>query len=144
MKRFAWGICYSTSKCRSADIVLETLETFSETCLVCVFQARVSWLVYCITLKIYSSLEQGRVHMDPWHGWSLDRFTTSSIGSNISTTWKSWWKMPHMSLCSLGCWEIFLVPSQTTSDSQLTSFPRKYRLFLLQEIIQTSSSGSAL
>ena len=53
--------------------------------------------------------------MNHWHDWSFERCTTFSRGSSISTTSKCWWKMARKSLCSLAYWEIFLVPTQSTS-----------------------------
>lgn len=32
MRKFTWGIFYSSAKCHSADVVLGTLEAISETC----------------------------------------------------------------------------------------------------------------
>lgn len=113
MIQFAQGICCSTSKCCSADTVLETLKKFSETWLFWGFRAQVSWHVFCVPLKTSSSLGTERGLYKSLECWNSERCTTSSSGSSISTTIKCWWKMPLISLCSLTYWEMFLFPTQT-------------------------------
>lgn len=91
-------IYYSTSKCLNADIVLELLKIFSETCLFWLFQAQILWLGCCVTLKIFISGNRKRQRQTPG---AAERYTNSPSCSSISTTSKSSWKMLHMTLCSL-------------------------------------------
>lgn len=140
MKKFAWGICYSTSKCCSTDIVLETLKTFSETWLFCVFQAQVSWLVCCLTLKISSSLGTGRGLYEPLARlkfWKMYHFQYVLVWSGTDVPVSA---QPQSTgeRCPIRHFEVWLIGKSSLSltrvlisDSQLTSFSQKYRRFLL-------------
>lgn len=134
MKKFAWGICYTTSKCHSREIVLEILKRFSETWLFCVFQDQVSWLVYCHTYfeNIHLSGNKERLLWTPGMDELLKEVPLSPVVPVPAQPQSAGESCPiyHFAAWVTGKSSLSLLRA-LISDSQLTSFPQKYRLFLL-------------